>query len=171
MPSSKTQQGSSAALKEQELWFKREGDRKKKNNERISSGSGSAHQNLLKEQIIFVHAEKMPPGNPMPTMLRLPSVTKPPRQEVAFDSTLMSFAPNHSASPMYYKTINSVKHLPWQSPHMLMQCQTMISLLATEDYLSKLRRHLVFIKILGWKAIKYIWCLTFKCSCSPLYLF
>lgn len=28
----------------------------------------------------------MPSGNTRPTMLRLPSVNKPPRQEVAFDS-------------------------------------------------------------------------------------
>lgn len=74
----------SAALKEQSCEIYKGGEWEK--DKRISSGSGSSHQSLLKWQIIFVHAENMPSGNPMPTMLRLPSVNKPPRQEVAFDS-------------------------------------------------------------------------------------
>lgn len=45
----------------------------------------NSHQSFLKWQIIFVHTEKMPPRNPIPTRLRLP-LAYPPRQEVAFDS-------------------------------------------------------------------------------------
>jgi hypothetical protein len=59
---------------------------KEEKDEKISSGSGSIHQSFLKWHIISVHADKMPSGNPMPTMLRSRLGNKLHRKEVPFDS-------------------------------------------------------------------------------------
>lgn len=111
----------------------------------------------------------MPSGNPMPNMLRLPSVNKPPRQEVAFDSksSALCTKPQCLANELQNnKLSNTLVLTKYTYAYAVPDHDRWV---AMGDYLSKLRRHLGFINFLGWKAIKYIWYLTFKYSCSPLY--
>lgn len=146
----------------------KEAREKKQKDERLASGSGGTHQSLLKWQIIFVRTERVPSGNPMPTMLRLPWVSKPPRQEVAFDSKFSALCTKPQASPVHYKTRKGVKHL---SDNVHVRSHGATHLWPWGGGVPTLTRHFVFSKSLGRKAIKYIRYLIFRCLCSPLYLF
>lgn len=91
----------------------------------------------------------MPSGNPMPAMLRLPSVNKPPRQEVAFDSMSRALCtkPQCLANEFQNNKLSNTLILRKHTyAHAVLGHNRLV---AMEDYLSKLKRHLGFIKILG----------------------
>lgn len=90
-----------------------------------------------------------PSGNPMPTMLQLPSVNKPPRQEVAFDSKASALCtkPPCFANELQNNKLSNILILTkYTYAHAVLDHDRLV---AMEDYLSKLKRHLGFIKFLG----------------------
>lgn len=135
-------------------WRTRKARQKKEKDEGISSGSSGSQQSLLKWQIISAPAEKMPSGNSMPTMLRLPSANKPPRQEVAFDSKsgALCTKPQCLASELQNNKLSQTS-VPGR-PAMPLGGKEAPGVLTSS----------------GWEAIKYTWCLTLRCSRSLLYL-